>query len=151
MTNANITTVERALALFNAGDLEGYLATLYHADVRAHFLPPGLPQGHEGLRIFYQTFMSAFPDGRITADDAIAEGDRVVIRYHLDLTHQGEFLGIPPTGVQAVMSGSTIMRFAQDKVAERWSYNDMLGLLQQLGAIPAPQPQIYPVHNRLEG
>ena len=54
-------------------------------------------------------------------------------------THTGEFQGIPPTGKQVTMGGISINRFAEGKLAEHWSQFDSLGLMQQLGVVPAPE------------
>jgi predicted ester cyclase len=78
----------------------------------------------------------AFPDFHITVDEMIAEGDKVAARWTATLTHEGEFMGIPPTGVQATISGMVIYRFADGKIVEIWHIGDSLGLLQQLGVVP---------------
>ncbi len=134
----NLDALNSAREKFNQGDIEGYLTTLYAPDVVAHFLPPGLPGGYEGLRMFYSGFLASFPDARLEFDEIISENDRLAVRYHLNMTHTGDFNGIPATGKQATINGTTIMRFSQGKVVERWSESDFLGLLQQLGVIPAP-------------
>lgn len=134
--NSNLDVVHAAREHFNMGDIDSYLMTLYTPDVLAHFLPPGLPQGHAGLRLFYGAFLAGFPDAQLHFDDVVSEGDRMAIRYHLDVTHTGEFNGIPATNKRVSFGGTTIFRFAGGKVAERWSESDFFGLLQQLGVIP---------------
>jgi predicted ester cyclase len=67
----------------------------------------------------------------------IAEGDKVVQRWTFRGTHQGEFMGIPATGVQVILSAIEIFRLADGKIAEQWVEADNLGSLQQLGVIPA--------------
>ena len=69
-------------------------------------------------------------------EDLIAEGDKVVVRLTVRGTHQGDFLGMPPTGKVVTYAGIAICRFAGSKVVEYRSSVDLLGLLQQLGAIP---------------
>lgn len=138
-TNNHIQVLEQARQKFNQGDLEGYLTTLYDRNVVLHFLPPGLPQGHEGARLFYSGFLAGFPDVQLYFDDFVSEGDRLAVRYHLEMTHQGEFQGIPPTGRRVALTGLTIMRFADGKVIARWSESDFLGVLQQLGVMPTPE------------
>ena len=123
---------------FNSGDIDGYIETLYTPDATFHFFPPGLPQGHEGARMFYGGFMAAFPNAQFTPDDIIEEGDRIAMRYHLDVTHEGDFQGIPATGKRARLDGISILRLENGKVAERWNESDFLSLLQQLGVLPAP-------------
>ncbi len=81
---------------------------------------------------------TAFPDLHLTIEDEIAEGDKVVTRVTARGTHQGSFMGIRPTGKRAVVTGIVIDRFANGKTVEAWNNLDDLGLLQQLGVIPAP-------------
>ena len=102
-----------------------------------HGLPPGL-SGIEGTRRFIGMYLAAFPDLHMTFEDLIAEGDRVVLRWTCRGTHQGELMGIPPTGRQVTVTGIEINRLAGGKSVEHWLNNDTLGMLQQLGVIPAP-------------
>jgi predicted ester cyclase len=81
--------------------------------------------------------LDAFPDLERPIDDLVAEGDKVVARWRSIGTHLGSFQGIPPTGKPLMMSGITVFRVADGKVVEEWSESDVLGLLQQMGAIPA--------------
>jgi predicted ester cyclase len=69
----------------------------------------------------------------------MAEGDKVATRKTLQGTHQGEFMGIPPTGQQVSMGLIDIVRIADGRVVEHWSMGDNLGMMQQLGVIPAPR------------
>lgn len=105
-------------------------------------LPPGLPTGLAGFKLFWRTVLSAFPDLRYTVDDAIAEGDKVVLRITARATHQGEFQGIPPTGRQVTWTEIHIGRLANGKLVEHWGNVDQLGLLQQIGAIPSPESSV---------
>ena len=95
-------------------------------------------RGPQGFKEFVTSYRSAFPDLRITEDEQIAEGDLVVTRWTATGTHQGDLMGLPPTGKQATVSGIHVDRFAGGKAVESWGIFDQLGLLQQLGAIPAP-------------
>ena len=70
-------------------------------------------------------------------EDLIAEDDKVVARWTARCTHQGEFMGVAPTGRQVTMGGTSIYRFADGKLAEEWKHWDALGLFQQLGTYPA--------------
>lgn len=65
------------------------------------------------------------------------EGDKAVTRWTFSGTHKGQFQNMPPTGKQVVMSGITIFRITNSKIIEGWNNPDLLGLLQQLGAVPA--------------
>jgi steroid delta-isomerase-like uncharacterized protein len=96
-------------------------------------------QGPEGAKQFVAAMRNAFPDFQYTVEDEIAEGDKVVHRWSARGTHTGEFQGIPPTSAQVTITGISICRVANGKIVEGWTNVDMLGLLQQLGAAPAPQ------------
>jgi predicted ester cyclase len=86
----------------------------------------------------HQGFMAAFPDGQTTTEDLIAEGDRVVERYSFRGTNTGSFLGAPPTGRPVQSSSISIYRIANGKIVEHWGENDVIGVMQQLGLMPAP-------------
>jgi steroid delta-isomerase-like uncharacterized protein len=95
-------------------------------------------QGLEAYKQFVSMFYTALPDLHFTVEDLIAEGDKVVARYTGQGRHQGELMGIPPTGKPTSVSNVLITRVVNGKAAEQWLNTDMLGLLQQIGAIPAP-------------
>jgi steroid delta-isomerase-like uncharacterized protein len=89
-----------------------------------------------GGKHFLTALWTAFPDARIAVEDLIAEGDKVVSRLTIRGTHRGEYMGIPPTGKQASLTGIEIDRIEDGKFVESWPSRDDLGFLQQLGAIP---------------
>jgi predicted ester cyclase len=70
--------------------------------------------------------------------EVLVDGDRYCCRFTMSGVQGGDFLGAPPSGRSYVLDGITIMGFAGDRVVERWSTVDFLGLLVQIGAIPAP-------------
>jgi steroid delta-isomerase-like uncharacterized protein len=105
---------------------------------RDQTIPPNVSPDREGLKQLARGYISAFPDLTIRVDDQIAEGDKVVTRWSATGTHQGELLGIPATGKQASVTGITIDRIVNGKIAESWNNWDTLGLLQQLGVVPEP-------------
>lgn len=94
--------------------------------------------GPESFKQIVTMFRTAMPDAHLTIEDEIAEGDRVVHRWRLQGTHQGPLMGIPPTGKRLTFTGTTVVRMANGKLAERWANVDELGLLQQLGVVPPP-------------
>jgi predicted ester cyclase len=94
-------------------------------------------RGPQGMREFVQQFLTAFPDGRITVDEQIAEGDFVATRWTGRGTHEGDLMGIAPTRKQATVSGLSYTKCKNGKLVEDWSNWDTLGLLQQIGAVPA--------------
>jgi steroid delta-isomerase-like uncharacterized protein len=93
----------------------------------------------DGLKQFVQAVWSAFPDFFVQITDEIGEEDRVAKVWEARGTQKGAFMGIPATGKQVKFSGISIYRLAGGKIHSiLWSYN-MLGLLQQLGVVPALQ------------
>lgn len=117
----------------NLADAERYFAPDY-VDRAA---PPMQPPGIEGAKFIIGFFLNAFPDVRIQLDDMIVEADKLVARLSSHGTHQGEFFGLPPTHKTFDNTGIHIVRFAGDKMVEHWANNDDLGLLRQIGALPA--------------
>jgi len=110
---------------------------LVQADAIGH--DPALPEavrGPEGLKEAAKGYRAAFPDLTMTVGQTIADGDNVAVRWTARGTHKGDLFGISPTGKQATVTGITIDRYADGKIAESWTNWDTLGLLQQLGAVP---------------
>ncbi|HEX4469145.1 MAG TPA: ester cyclase [Gemmatimonadaceae bacterium] len=91
--------------------------------------------GPEQNRAFIAELRMAFPDLHFTVDDQIAEGDKVCVRYRFQGTHLGAFHGMPPTRKRIGYSGILIYRILNDKIAEQWTEFDLLGFLEQLGAL----------------
>jgi len=114
----------------------GVIDELVAADYVGH--DPAQPEMHgpEGIKGFVTSYLAAFPDGKITIDDQLAEGDLVATRWTGRGTQQGELMGIPATGKEVTISGITISRVKNGKVVEEWSNWDTLGMLQQLGVVP---------------
>lgn len=127
--------LERAISHWNRGDLDGYLR-LYHPEVTLHGYQ-GVEPGIAGVKQFYQGFWSAFPGSQIALDDMVVEGNRLACRFTLTARNDGSFMGLPPTGKAITLPGITILHFAGDQCIERWSQSDFLGLMQQLGMLPA--------------
>jgi steroid delta-isomerase-like uncharacterized protein len=103
---------------------------------------PGGPQdlhSTEAMKRFAAEFRRAFPDFNDLIDIQIAEGDMVATRFTSMGTHQGPFMGVEPTNKALSWTGITLDRIANGKIVESWANWDMLGMLQQLGAIPAPE------------
>lgn len=95
--------------------------------------------GIESVKAGLQMGFDTFPDYQLSVDDEIAEGDKVVFRWTLRGTHEGEYLGVPATGKKIEQIGAAIYRMANARIVELWFYPDNLGLLQQFGAIPTPE------------
>ena len=134
-TEENKAVVRRMFEAYNKHDLAA-LEDLCAPDYVWHG-PAGF--GDMDLAAMKQvmpTWFAALPDLHWTVEDLIAEGDKVVSRYTCRGTHQGEFMGIPPTGKTVTVTAIIISRVAGGKCVEDWEEADMLGLFQQLGAIP---------------
>jgi predicted ester cyclase len=135
---ANKSAVVEAIDTFNDPDSRRKYLKVHDPSVTAHGLGASGPVDFEGVSQFYETLWSAFPDVVATIEDLIAEGDSVSFRVTITGTHQGEFMGVEPSGNEVTFSVQNIYRFQDDKVVERWSNPDLLGLMVQIGAIPAP-------------
>jgi predicted ester cyclase len=101
---------------------------------------PALPEpvkGPGGLKEAARGYREAFPDLKLTVEEIVAEGDVVALRWTARGTHKGDLFGIAPTGKEATVTGITIDKYSGGKVVESWTNWDTLGLLQQLGAVPA--------------
>jgi predicted ester cyclase len=94
-------------------------------------------QDLQAYKQFLSKFLTAFPDAQFTTEDLIAEGDTVAVRRTFRGTHTSSLMGIPPTGRQVTITDMAILRVANGKFVEAWNNADDLGLLQQLGVIPA--------------
>jgi steroid delta-isomerase-like uncharacterized protein len=95
-----------------------------------HSLPAGMDPGFAGARRAVKGALDAFPDAQWTVEDLIAEGDKVVVRWKMDATHEHPFRGIAPGGKPVTISGITILRLVDGKIVERWVNWDSLALRQ---------------------
>jgi steroid delta-isomerase-like uncharacterized protein len=111
---------------------------LMAVDAEIH-MPTGEVVNPDGFKGFAAMFRGAFPDWHSTLEELIAEGDRVAERWTGRGTHQGELQGIPPTGRRVEAPGSVFYRIVGGKIVEFRGQLDMMGLMQQLGAIPSAQ------------
>ena len=121
---------------FNQKDLKAF-EDYFSTNLKDHALPPGMPDGFEGRKMFYSAFLAAFPDLHVHIEDTLAEGNQLVIRWSAHGTHEGELMGIPPTGKQVSVGGIAIDRFENGQSVEHWEIFDQVGLMRQLGVIPS--------------
>ena len=128
----NVESVNRAIARFNAKDLEGYLE-MFDKAVVFHGLSRKLKPGVGGLRDYYSVLREGFPDMRLASEDLIAEGEKIANRYTFYGTHKGAYMGIAPTSKLIVTQGMVINLFRAGKCIETWQSTDALGFLTQLG------------------
>ena len=106
-------------------------SNVFHGPIGMEF------KGLESLKSTVTMYRTAFPDVHMTIEDMVAEGDKVAYRYTMRGTHKGELMGIAPTGKQVTFTVIVISRFEGGKEAEVWASEDLLGMMQQLGAIPS--------------
>ena len=135
-TEETAAVAKQMMERLDQRDLDGVLALATDDAVWHGFAPE--PLDNAGYRQAISAFLDAYPDSRFPIDDVIAEGDRVAIRHSLRGTHRAPFQGIAPTGKAIKVSAIATFRVVNGKVAETWLNADLLGMLQQLGAIPAP-------------
>lgn len=122
---------------FNAGNLAVMDEILADGFVNYDAALPEPGIGIDAAKASVTGYRDAFPDLKITIEEQIAEGGSVTTRWTARGTHQGELMGIPATGKQATVTGITIDRIANGRITESRTNWDALGLLQQIGAIPA--------------
>jgi predicted ester cyclase len=138
-TEANKAIVRRYREIYNSGNLDT-LEEVLAADFTAHNMLPGLPPGIEGVHALHQGTMATWPDLHVTTEQLIAEGDTVIERWTQTQTHTGAAVfGVPASsGKKIRTTGISIYRIAGGKIVEHRAEMDFLGVMVQLGALPAP-------------
>ncbi len=139
-TASNRATFARMHDVVNTGDVELVAKTIdeiVDPDVRISTPLPIQATGAQALKQVWAILLRAFPDLHVTVEDVIAEADRVVTRNTVTGTHQGELMGIPPTGKSVSYNEIFIFRFVNGRIAETWGVVDSLSLMRQLGVTPA--------------
>ena len=96
-------------------------------------------RGRAGIRGLWEVWLAGFPDLHSTIEDTVSEGDRVVMRWRIEGTHTGEFLGVPPSNARVNVGVTGIFRIANGQLVECWDQYDALGMMQQIGVIPTPE------------
>jgi predicted ester cyclase len=137
MSEQSKQIVRRIQEAFDSGNLDA-LDELVAPDIVSHDTPPGAPGGLGGAKMAHQMVLSWFPDYRVTIDDLVAEGDRVVARFTVSGTHEGEMMGFAPTGKSYSVPGFSEYRIENGKAVEHWGLHDNFGVMVQLGLIPTP-------------
>ncbi len=118
---------------------EATIDELFSANGVAHGLGESEADVHgpREFKVLVANFRAAIPDVHIRVDDVFCDGDRAAIRITLEGTHTGHGLGVPPTGHKVSIQGIIIVRFVDGQLVEGWNSYDQLGLLRQIGALPA--------------
>lgn len=134
----NLKMIERIpLEILNKGDL-GLVDEIYATDYVERTGLPGVPTTRDGFKQTVKALRTAFPDLHYTIDDAIESGDRIVHRLTGSGTMKGDFQGMPATGKRATWTEIHIGKVANGRLTEHWGLVDQLGMLVQLGIVPAP-------------
>jgi steroid delta-isomerase-like uncharacterized protein len=136
----NKAIFKRVLDASNSHDEELIAKTIdevFEPDVLMGTPLPIQATGAQAIKEVFATLHRAFPDLHIKVEDVIAEGDKVVSRHTVTGTHQGEYMGLPPTGRSVTYNEIFILRFADGRIAETWGVVDVLSQMRQLGVIPA--------------
>ena len=93
-------------------------------------------RGIEAYKNLFRTFVSAYPNIKITVEDTISEGDKIAARCRVTATHEGEGLGIAPTNQPLEFTGIAMVRLNEDgKIAEAWNEFDFMKMYSQLGVL----------------
>ena len=128
----------------NKDDLSAF-DEVFAPSIRVTFSGAERAMDRESLKQLRQAINTAWPDRQDNLDDLIGQGDKVVVRWTTTGTHTGDLIGptigrIPATGKPTRMTGIDIFRLADGKIVEYWNETDRLGMLQQLGLLPTPEP-----------
>jgi len=130
-TEQNEAVIDRVLVLIDERKLDEAFE-LYTLDYIYHG-PAGDLRGRDGIRGLWEVFLAGFPDLHSTVLDTISEGDKVVLRWRIEGTHTGDFLGVPPSGNNITLDVTEIFRVENGQLVEAWDQWDRLGLMQQIG------------------
>ena len=136
---ANKAIVRRYQEAYNSNHLE-MLDDILAADIKTPGMLPGFAPGLEGVKQLHRITIDAWPDFRGEIEDLVAEGDHVVARLIYTGTPKKEAFGLVPTGKSFRMPGMFIVRIDAEsgKIVEHFGVEDAIGMMQQLGAMPAP-------------
>ncbi len=136
---SNRATFTRLHEALNSGDLELVSKTVdevFHPDVRIGTPLPIEATGAQAIKQVWAILLRAYPDLHVKVEDLIVEGDKFVARNTVTGTHQGEYMGVSPTGKSVTYNEIFIARFADGRIAETWGVVDVLSQMKQLGVIP---------------
>jgi steroid delta-isomerase-like uncharacterized protein len=136
---SNKATLSRLNEAHNSGDAELISKTIdevFEPDVLIRTPLPVEATGAQAQKEVFARLRRAFPDLHIAVEDVIADGDKVVCRNTVTGTHQGEYMGLPPTGKSITYNEIFIVRFAGGRIAETWGVVDVVSQMRQLGVLP---------------
>lgn len=134
----NKATLRRLLEVTNSHDEELISKTfdeLFDPDAAMAAPLPLEVSGAEAIKEVFKTLHRAYPDLRVTIEDLIEEGDKVVARNTVTGTHQGEYMGVAPTGKSVTYDEIFVIRFADGRIAQTWGVVDVVSQMRQLGLL----------------
>ena len=134
---ATFTRIQDAISTGDAEFISKTIDDIVEPDVVIHMPMPIEATGAQALKQVWVRLLRGLPDLRLTTEDLIAEGDKVVIRNSVTGTHQGEYMGLPPTGKSVTYNEIFVFRFNGGRIAEMWGVVDVFSQMKQLGVIPA--------------
>lgn len=140
MSEANKDLVRRLIETVQNGHHLERLEEFFDPHFVNHLEPPDDDSALNAVdraRLVFRQLFTAFPDLHVTIQQQVAEGDKVVTHKTFHGTHQGEFMGVAPTGRLITFAVIDILRLDRGKVVEHWAIQDRLALMQQLGMLPA--------------
>lgn len=123
--------------VFSEGDLETFEEIFSDQYVNHNMPVSGIPGTKAGFKQLVQATRYAFGDLHVHVQDVVCEGDFVVFHDHVTATSVGEFFGVPPNGQRLEWTEIHFLRVRDGQIVEHWTNFDQLGILRQLGAIPA--------------
>ena len=134
MASAAVELVERFHTELLAARDPAVVDAFFGEDFVSHNMPPGFPQGREGVKLFFSTFRDGFPDVTVEIDELVADGDRVAVATTFTGTHTGSLMGMEPTGRRVSVTGIDIVRVSDGRIVEHRGLTDIAGLMRQLSA-----------------
>jgi predicted ester cyclase len=137
----NKALIQQAFAAWNAGDaeFENWARQSVAPTVTVDF-PTGKVTGLDAFLAYFQSIRAAFPDGQVSLDETVAEGDTVVARCTFTGTNTGKLLTLPlVTGKSTKFTRVEGYHLADGKIQDAWATYDRFTMLEQLGALPAPR------------
>jgi len=138
MSERNIEAMHAFFAVWNSGDLDSLDEVMAEDFVDHDAYNPSSSKGLEGAKEAIATYRAGFSDLEMTIDDTVAVDDVVVVRWTANGTHDGDVMGLPPTGNRGRGThGISWTRFEDGKAVENWTQWDVLGFMQDVGAMPA--------------
>jgi predicted ester cyclase len=134
----NKATLQRFHEAASTGDAEFLFKTIDEVVAPDAVIRTPLPidaTGADALKQVWAMLLRIYPDIHLTVEDLIAEGDKVVGRTRVSGTHQGEFMGVAPTGKRVTYNEIFIFRFADGRVVETWGVVDVYAQMKQIGVV----------------